>query len=451
MLNSNSVCIIGAGASGIATAAALSRAGLAFDWFEQGSQPGGLWRYGNDSGSSVYASLISNTARCNLEWFGYETSAPNDYLKHPEVLEYLTAFLAHAQLNDKVTTATRVTKIEPAAQGRFRVEAERRGAEQLHREYAAVVVANGRHSSPKWPDIPGLDRVAAMHANEYRTPEIFAGKRVVVAGFGASGVDIASDAAGVARSVILASRGGGILVPRYYNGQPGDAPPRSWLYRIPFSVRKQLRRRSLKKRPVSEKIRSLLERDSRVYDKPVIISDRLPPLIEADQVLIRPGIARAEDHAVVFEDGTRADCDLLVLATGYRTAYPFFSAEVLAQNGGFSDRYLRVIPAAQPNLYFAGQLTVPGPYWRIFEKQALWIADLVSGRCLSPQPEKLRRLAARDSKIGRKRFPDATQPQDTVDYHCYMRALAVEHAAGLRRAARTRSSASTNRLQDAAL
>jgi dimethylaniline monooxygenase (N-oxide forming) len=454
MLNSNRACIIGAGASGIATAAALCRAGVAFDWYEAASQPGGLWRYGNDSGASVYASLITNTARCNMEWFGFETGAPNDYLTHAAALDYLTAFLNHAGLQDKLTASTRVTKVQPAAQDGFSVEAEHSGAPALRRHYRALIIANGRHKTPKWPAIPGLHTVTAIHACDYRTPGIFADKHVVVAGFGASGVDIASDAATVARSVILSTRAGGILMPRYQDGKPGDAPPRSWLYRIPLSIRKQLRRRSLKKRPVSEKIRGLLERDSSVYDKPVIISDRLPPLIEADKVLIRPGIARAEKNTVVFDDGNRAECDILVLATGYSTEYPFFPADVLEKHAGFTDRYLRVLPAAQPNLYFAGQLTVAGPYWRIFEKQALWIADLVSGRCLPPPSKRLSRLAARDSKLGRKRFPAATEPQDTVDYHCYMHALAVEHAAGIRRAARVRSrsnTASTNHLRDAAL
>lgn len=453
MLNSNGICIIGAGAAGIATAAALSRAGVAFDCLEAGSKPGGLWRYGNDNGSSVYASLITNTARCNMEWFGYEIpSAANDYLKHSQVLEYLTDFVAHTRLEDKITTSTRVLQVEPAEHGGFRVAAERSGGERWRRDYMAVIVANGRHSSPKWPNIPGLANIAAMHACDYRTPDVFAGKRVVVAGFGASGVDIASDAAGVASSVILSTRGGGILLPRYYDGKPGDAAPRPWLYRIPFFIRKRLRRIALRKRPVSAKIRRLLERDADVFDKPVIISDRLAPLLEADKVLIRQGILQAEKNSVIFEDGTRADCDILVLATGYRTDFPFFSAELLRKNNGFADRYLRVIPPGQPGLYFAGQLSVAGPYFRIFEKQALWIADLVSGRCAQPSVNRLRRLAARDSKTGHKRFPHATQPQDMVDYHSYMHALDKEHAAGLRRATRARASTgTTNRLKDAAL
>src|SRR5579875_3097146 len=110
-MTSDGICIIGAGAAGIASAAALSRVGVAFDWFEAGSQPGGIWRYDNDSGSSVYASLTTNTARCNMEWFGHQIpDAANDYLKHSEVLEYLSAFLTHAGLENKITGSTRVTK-----------------------------------------------------------------------------------------------------------------------------------------------------------------------------------------------------------------------------------------------------------------------------------------------------------------------------------------------------
>lgn len=82
------VCLIGAGAAGIASANAILRAGVSFDWFEAGSQLGGIWQYGNDSGSSVYASLVTNTSQVKMEWFGYRMPKPtNDYLTHAQVLD----------------------------------------------------------------------------------------------------------------------------------------------------------------------------------------------------------------------------------------------------------------------------------------------------------------------------------------------------------------------------
>ncbi len=45
------VCVIGAGAAGLAAGRALAERGVAFDWFEKGSMVGGLWRIDNDNGS----------------------------------------------------------------------------------------------------------------------------------------------------------------------------------------------------------------------------------------------------------------------------------------------------------------------------------------------------------------------------------------------------------------
>jgi dimethylaniline monooxygenase (N-oxide forming) len=89
------VCIIGAGVSGIATAHALAKATVQFDWFEAGADAGGLWRYNNDSGlSAVYSSLITNTSAPLMTLFGYPMpSQKTGYLTHTEVVEYLDAFV----------------------------------------------------------------------------------------------------------------------------------------------------------------------------------------------------------------------------------------------------------------------------------------------------------------------------------------------------------------------
>lgn len=432
-------CIIGAGAAGIAAAAALSRAGISFDWFEAGSQLGGLWRYGNETGFSVYASLMTNTSRRRMEWFGYTAGdSRNDYLTHSEVLEYLTQFARIEDIEHRITFCTRVTRVEPVANGGFRVTVEDRSATRRVRDYSAVIVANGRHARPKLPNMPGASALVTMHARDYRTPDIFAGKNVVVAGFGASGVDIASDAADVASCVILSTRSGGMLVPKYIAGRPRDENDRAWVAFLPLSIRKQMWRVANLRRRIPPEMRELA-RGAKPFEKPAVISDRFGELVERGKIVIKRGIQRAEGRAVIFEDGTCSDCDVLVFATGYETSYPFFSPELMSRNAGFVDRYLRVIPPDQPGLYFLGQLSVAGPLFPLFERQALWVADLLSGRCLPPRPERLGELARRESDVARKRFPEATQPYDTVDFYFYVRALEREHRCGRARASRSRS------------
>jgi dimethylaniline monooxygenase (N-oxide forming) len=425
------VCIIGAGAAGIASANAISRAGLAFDWFEAGSQLGGIWRYGNDTGSSVYASLMTNTSQVNMEWFGYPMpKRTNDYLTHVQVLDYLATFVAHASLENKITFSTRVSSVEPLPEGGFRVTVKNASGAYATFEYAAVVVSVGCHSKPKWPKIPGVFNGRIIHASEYRTPHVFADQRVVVAGFGASGVDITCDASEVAKSVTLSTRSGGYVLPRYVEGKPRDESSRPWVAVAPRSIRKQMWRMMLMRRTVSPKVRAALESRAVPLAKPAVINDRLADLIDKDRVVVKPAIQNFEVDRVIFADGTRVVCDLLVCATGYEVAYPFFSSEIAEQNGSFLDRYLRVIPPNQPNLYFVGAISVVGPFFPTLERQATWVADLLSGKSNLTNAVKMRQLAAKESRRASLSYTDAGRGGDTVEYHSYIRALKREQAAG---------------------
>jgi hypothetical protein len=437
-MNTDKVCVIGAGAAGIAAANAISRTGLAFDWFEAGSQLGGIWRYDNDNGSSVYASLITNTSQANMEWFGYRMpGVKNDYLTHQQVLDYVANFAAHANLESKITFSTPVTSVESTQGGNFRVRAESRAGEPFAREYRAVIVAVGCHSTPKWPKIPGLLTTARMHSSEYRTPEVFAGKRVVVAGFGASGVDIACDASDLAKNVTLSTRSGGYVLPRYVGGRPRDESGRPWIALAPIAIRKQLWRIMLLRRAVSPKVRAALESRAAAFAKPAVINDRLADLIDSDRVDVKPGIQRLEGDRVIFTDGSWVPCDLLVCATGYEVAYPVLSSEMAEQNGSFVHRYLRVIPPNQPGLYFVGRISVVGPFFPTLERQAVWVADLLSGRCILPSAVEMRRRAAKETRAASLIFQDAGRHADVVEYYPYLRALNREHTAGRTRQRKT--------------
>ena len=63
------VCVIGAGSSGIAAAKALHQHGLDFDCFEASDRVGGNWVYKNRNGmSAAYRSLHINTSRERMEY-----------------------------------------------------------------------------------------------------------------------------------------------------------------------------------------------------------------------------------------------------------------------------------------------------------------------------------------------------------------------------------------------
>src|SRR5207253_2328320 len=70
------------------------------------------------------------------------------------------------------------------------------------RRYDALLVANGHHWDPRWPEppFPGRFDGRQMHAHEYKDSEEFRDRRVVILGMGNSAMDLAVDASYVARA-----------------------------------------------------------------------------------------------------------------------------------------------------------------------------------------------------------------------------------------------------------
>ncbi len=221
------VCVIGAGSSGIAACQALQARGIPFDCFEAGSSVGGNWRYGNDNGmSSAYRSLHAKSSRRGMQYaaFPMPDDYP-DYLSHEMVARYLDDFVDHFGFRGSIRFRTEVIRVEPAPGGGWDVTARSRetGAERTGR-YGAVLVANGHHWDPRLPAFPGAGAFAGeqIHSHQYRGPEPFAGKRVLVLGTGNSACDVAADCSRLGARTLIAVRAGAHIIPRYLAGRPAD-------------------------------------------------------------------------------------------------------------------------------------------------------------------------------------------------------------------------------------
>ena len=107
--------------------------------------------------------------------------------------------------------------------------------------YRALIVANGHHWSRRWPEppFPGEFTGQTMHAHDYRTPEEFAGKNVLVVGFGNSAIDIAVELSRVARSSMLSVRRGFHVIPKFILGRPLDqsiVPERGFPFKLQRAI-----------------------------------------------------------------------------------------------------------------------------------------------------------------------------------------------------------------------
>ena len=214
------VCVVGAGSSGLAALKALGDAGISAECFERGSDVGGNWRYENDSGmSAAYESLRCNVSRKRMQYRSFRMPRSlGQFPGHRDMAAYFAAYADAFGLRDRIRFCTTVERLEPEPGGGWQITLH----DGTTQRYRAAVVASGRHWAPKYPDWATEAEIDAIHSHDYRVPEPFAGKRVLVVGAGQSGAEIAVELSSVAEHVSMSVRRGVHLIPRWILGRPMD-------------------------------------------------------------------------------------------------------------------------------------------------------------------------------------------------------------------------------------
>ncbi len=428
------VCIIGAGSSGITAAQVLADKGIAFDCFEMGSGVGGNWRYGNDNGvSSAYRSLHINTSRSAMEYAAYPMpeSLP-DYPSHWQIADYFDAFVDHFGLREQITFRTEVVKVAAAQAGGYDVTVRSldnvRESETHH--YDHVIVANGHHWDPRWPEpgFPGSEDFPGeqLHAHYYRTPDVFADKRVVVLGIGNSATDIAVESSRVATETHLAMRRGAHILPKYLFGVPTDHLTDSPLARGPFAMQKLGMKTMLRLAVGKMTDYGLPEPDHQVLEAHPTVSDDLLSRLGHGDISVKPNIDHFEGSTVCFVDGSKVEADVVVYSTGYKVSFPFLDDTVVRAEDNHVDLYRRVVSPDHPGLYFVGLIQPLGAVMPIAEAQSHWVVELIAGEVsLPPVAEMRAQIAAYDASL-RKRYVASKRHTIQVDAHTYRTELAKE-------------------------
>ena len=359
------VCIIGAGSSGIAAAQVLHARGIDFDCFELGSEVGGNWRYQNDNGmSSAYKSLHINTSRQLMEFKAYPMPEDlPDYPNHWQIAEYFDSYVDHFGFRDKIAFRTEVVKVEPVAStstttaGRYAVTLRSRNehgesSEPEVRHYEHVIVANGHHWDPRWPEpsFPGAESFPGeqIHAHYYKTPDVFAGRRVLVLGIGNSACDIAVESSRVADETFLAMRRGAHVVPKFIFGVPTDHLTDSVVARMPLKVQQVSMAAMLRLAQGKVTDYGLPKPDHAVLHAHPTVSDDLLTRLGHGDITVKPNIDRFEGSKVFFEDGSAAEVDTVVYCTGYKVTFPFFDDKVVRSQDNHVDLYRRVVDPEHP-------------------------------------------------------------------------------------------------------
>ena len=212
--NVPTICVVGAGFSGLAMCGGLTRWGISYDCYEADSALGGNWFHG------VYETVHIISSRKTTEYkdFPMPESYP-DFPSKDQVLEYLNSYADHFKLREHIKFNTEVKKVAPTSDERYEVTF----ADGTKKIYGGVIVCNGHHWDKRfggpYPDEKTFSG-EVMHSKDYKKPETLVGKRVLVLGGGNSACDIAAEAARFAESSHVSHRRGYWFMPRSLAGFP---------------------------------------------------------------------------------------------------------------------------------------------------------------------------------------------------------------------------------------
>ncbi|NWZ96840.1 FMO5 monooxygenase, partial [Nesospiza acunhae] len=467
------VAIIGAGASGLCALKCCLDEGLEPTCFERSKDIGGLWRFEEhpeDGRASIYRSVIINTSKemmCFSD-FPIPEDFPN-YMHNPKIMEYFRmspqpfALLRHIRFRVSLgaegevaagaghrgpdtaalcqTSVCRVSKRPDfASSGQWEVVTESDGKQEAA-VFDAVLVCSGHHTNAHLPlsSFPGLEKFEGcyLHSRDYKNPQPFFGKRVVVVGIGNSGIDIAVELSHTAKQVFLSTRRGSWVLHRVAdNGYPFDF---SYLSRfmqlvqnlVPSSILNFFMEWKLNAR--FDHTLYGLKPKHRILDTHPTVNDDLPNRIISGRVRMKPNIQEFTETSAIFEDGTREDVDAIVFATGYSFSFPFLKGCVkVVENQIPLYKFMFPPELEKPTLAFIGLIQPWGAIMPISELQSRWAIYVFKGNGKAPAQHgagTLTRGAARakpscSPSLAARRYVKSQRHTVQVDYIPYMDDLA---------------------------
>lgn len=231
------VALIGAGPSGMALLRSLALAedaGAAVPEvvaFERQDDWGGQWnldwrtgadRHGEPVHSAMYRDLWINGPKECMEYPDYPFDAHfgravSSYLPREAMRDYIVGRVAEVagRIRPQIRFATAVRWVQPLEGGGFAVTSEDLVTrEAVTERFDRVVVATGHFHTPHLPSWPGVETFPGQvqHAHDYRSPEPYTGRRVLVVGSSYSGQDLA----------LQLHRAGAAHVTTAYRARPQD-------------------------------------------------------------------------------------------------------------------------------------------------------------------------------------------------------------------------------------
>jgi hypothetical protein len=414
-----SVCVIGAGVSGLTACKALADFGVAHTCFEASDEVGGNWYFENPNGvSSAYRSLHIDISKPSISFrdFPMPERYP-DYPHHTHIFEWLRDYADAFALRENIRFNARVQRAQRGEQGGWLITLE----DGTKESFDALLVCNGHHWDPRYPDFPGSFDGPQIHSHEYvdpSTPLDMYGKRVLVVGIGNSAVDIVSELARktVSDVVFLSTRSGAYVVPKYIFGKPVDQVVKT-NPRIPVGLQRRLGRTLPRIFSGRMEDFGLPTPNHKFLDAHPTVSSELLGRLGAGDAVGKGDVAELLSDRVRFADGSVEQVDAIVYATGYNVSFPFFDHDFISAPENKLPLYKRMLKPGIDDLAFIGLGQAIPTIFPFSELQSKLAARWLSGDWAPPPRAEMEREIVSDEAFHTGHFTD--KPRHTMQLEWY--------------------------------
>ena len=361
--------------------------------------------------SSAYRSLHINTSRERMEYsdFPMPKSYP-DFPHHTHIAEYFDDYVDHFGFRDRITFETGVEHAARRPDGVWDGRARRRARRA---RYDALLVANGHHWDPRWPEpaFPGATLRRACRCTRTTTSTT----RRLRAARTSSSLGMGNRAMDIAVEVALRRRADATSPPA---AAPASSPstcsasPLDQLAgqpaRSPLRAPPALRPRAGQASCVGNMERyGLPEPDHRFGEAHPTISDDILTRIAHGEITPKPNIAALRATRCASPTAASSEADVVVYCTGYKVTFPFFDEDFISAPDNDLPLFRRVFHPDVDNLFFIALLQPLGAIMPLAEAQAHWVARLPARRV---PPAGAGRRARRHGARARARCSSATWP-----------------------------------------
>ncbi|XP_058215444.1 probable flavin-containing monooxygenase 1 [Rhododendron vialii] len=444
--------IIGGGISGLAAAKQLSHHHPVV--FEATDSLGGVWKH------CSFKSTKLQTPRCDYEFSDYPWPERDNssFPSYIEILEYLYSYATHFDLlrfvkfNSKVVEIRFVGDRKTAYYGSlllgqpmWEVAAQSEEGVQWY-AFEFLVICTGKYGDvPKIPEFPHdkgpeIFRGKVLHTLDYSklddegTTQLLKGKKVAVIGYKKSAIDLATECAEAnqgpeGQTCTMVIRTLHWTVPHY------------WVWGLPFYLFYSTRSSQfLHERPNYGFLRNslchLLSPARQAVSK--IIESYLAWKLPLDKYGLRPDHPFEEDYAscqmailpenffteadkgniafkrasrwwfweggVEFEDNTKLEADVVILATGFdgkkklKSIIPEPFCSLIEFPSGMMPLYRGTIHPLIPNMAFVGYIESVSNL-HTAELRCKWLARLVDDQFKLPSVEKMLQQTTKEMEI----------------------------------------------------